>query len=54
MKWLCSFVGRAEHHQIARLWRENADLNGIEERFIGGNTRLFRQPSLKYFNIVAK
>ena len=33
--------------QIALLWQENADLNGIAEKTIGGNTLFCRKPCLK-------
>ena len=33
--------------QIELRWRENADLNGIAEKTIGGNTRFCRKPCLK-------
>ena len=37
--------------QIALLWRENADLNGIAEKTIGGNTRFCRKPCLKFSRV---
>ena len=40
-------VAMVANDQIELQWRENADLNGIAEKTIGGNTRFCRKPCLK-------
>ena len=40
-------VAMVANDRIELRWRENADLNGIAEKTIGGNTRFCRKPCLK-------